>query len=321
MSTTLQIDDLRTDGGMQPRAEIDYRTVREYREAMERGVEFPPVNVVFDGDEYWLYDGFHRVQAAQRAGRDEVEAEVEQGTREEAVWKSLAANKGHGLRRSQADKRRAIKKALEGWGTDKSDREIARHIGCSPTTVGKYREEMESLSNLDSQPERTGADGRTIDTSNIGGSGRQEESELQPEGGTEGSTYEETYGGDGAPPDTRGLEDERLGRGGSGEHGAGDEYVTAEEAVTTICSSVTMMLSEQSRTAVGLRELRQMWEENKLTDEQVDRICEKLRGLRGRVEVFEERFGDSVEAGNPEMEIEAGVDKAGMSRSSVTDSG
>jgi len=165
----IQLSQIRTDGGTQPRAQLDGVTVSEYAEAMERGADFPPVKVMHDGENYWLYDGFHRVKAAQQIGCEQIDADVEQGTKEDAQWASLAANKRHGLRRSQADKRRAIKRALKGWGTDKSDREIARHVGCSQPTVSKYRGELEATDKIYQSERRTGADGRTIDTSNIGG--------------------------------------------------------------------------------------------------------------------------------------------------------
>ena len=107
----LDLTEIRTDGGTQPRAQLDGVTVSEYADAMRRGNDFPPVKVMHDGENYWLYDGFHRVQAARQIGRETIKADVEQGTKEDAQWASLAANKRHGLRRSQEDKRRAIKRA------------------------------------------------------------------------------------------------------------------------------------------------------------------------------------------------------------------
>ena len=91
MPETLKIDRIRLDGGTQPRSTIDMDVVADYAEAMERGDEFPPVSVIYDGNDYWLYDGFHRVRAAEKRGEFQIRAEVEQGTREDAVWKSLAS--------------------------------------------------------------------------------------------------------------------------------------------------------------------------------------------------------------------------------------
>jgi len=104
----LPTDRIRTDGGTQPRAELSQATVDEYAEAMAQGASFPPVTVFHDGAEYWLADGFHRLHAARKAGLTEIAADVRQGTRRDAVLFSVGANAGHGLRRSNDDKRRAV---------------------------------------------------------------------------------------------------------------------------------------------------------------------------------------------------------------------
>ena len=89
-----------------------------------------------------------------------------------AQWASLAANQRHGLRRSQADKERAIKRALTMKGEECSNREIARHVGTTHPTVQGYREELESSGKINQMDEReVTRDGTTYtqDTSNIGG--------------------------------------------------------------------------------------------------------------------------------------------------------
>lgn len=168
MPTKLSIAKLRLNGGTQPRDELDGPTVMEYADAMDRGVEFPPVKAMYDGTDYWLYDGFHRVKAAQNIDRTTIRVDVQQGTKQDAQWESLAANKDHGLRRTQSDKRRAIKRALKMKGAGESNAEIARHVGCDDKTVAKYRRDLEATSEIPKSDKRTGADGRTIDTSNIG---------------------------------------------------------------------------------------------------------------------------------------------------------
>ena len=50
--------------------------VQEIAEAMRRGDTIPPITVCYDGREYRLQDGFHRVAAALSLGRDMIEAEV-----------------------------------------------------------------------------------------------------------------------------------------------------------------------------------------------------------------------------------------------------
>jgi hypothetical protein len=150
---------------------MDQGLVEDYADALRRGDTFPPVELVYDGEHYWLTDGFHRLAAHQLLEREEVEAEVVEGTKRQAVWRSLAANAKHGKRRSRADKRRAIKRVLrdEEWHK-KSDSMIARHLGVSQPTVSKYRRQLEGdpTYKFYKSDERIGADGRKINTTNIG---------------------------------------------------------------------------------------------------------------------------------------------------------
>lgn len=74
---------------------------------------FPPI-VVFEDDDGRLVvaDGFHRVRAAQQNGQMDIVAEIHRGSRLEALRYSLGANNAHGLRRTNADKRRSVELAL-----------------------------------------------------------------------------------------------------------------------------------------------------------------------------------------------------------------
>jgi DNA modification methylase len=160
---------IRTNGGTQPRAEIDDAVATEYFERMLAGDQFPPVVVFHDGTTYWLADGFHRVKAASITGRMTIEADVRQGTLAEAQWYSYSVNASHGLRRTREDARRQVQAALgHSLGAGMSDRQIAEHVGVSPTTVGKIRAAAGLTIQVGQSTTRTGADGRTINTANIG---------------------------------------------------------------------------------------------------------------------------------------------------------
>jgi hypothetical protein len=134
---------IRTDGGAQMRtAEIDPAVVTDYVSAMEGGTVFPPI-VVFhsdDNDDCWLADGFHRVEAARRLGRQTITAEVRLGTHRDAILHAVGANASHGLRRTDADKRRSIETLLRDPAWAKwSDREIGKACAVDHKTVGKVR--------------------------------------------------------------------------------------------------------------------------------------------------------------------------------------
>lgn len=161
------LHDIRTDGGTQARAALNDETVAEYAANIEANDAMPPVVVFYDGAAYWLADGFHRVAARAKVGRLTVKAEVRQGTRRDAVLYACGANATHGLRRTNADKRRAVETLLrdEEWRAW-SNMQIAKACGVSDRFVGLVRSEV-TPNGSESTP-RKAADGRTINTANIG---------------------------------------------------------------------------------------------------------------------------------------------------------
>jgi hypothetical protein len=140
---------IRIDGGTQARARLCQTTVDEYREVLRAGGEFPPVELIFDGSDHWLADGFHRYHAYISEGRASIDADVVNGSLRQAVLRAASSNSDHGLRRNNEDKRRAVQMLLadEEWAAW-SDRQIAAHCGVSPTFVGGVRR---SLSTVDSE--------------------------------------------------------------------------------------------------------------------------------------------------------------------------
>ena len=143
LATVLTLDKIRIDGGTQPRAKLDQAMIDSYAEDMQRGDKFPPVIVFYDGTNYWLADGFHRFYAARKAGVTALSAEVRQGRQREAILYSVGVNATHGLRRTNADKHRAVMTLLEdkewvAW----SDREIARQCKVSQPIVSSLRRDL-----------------------------------------------------------------------------------------------------------------------------------------------------------------------------------
>jgi len=140
MKTTIPIADLILDAGTQIRATLDLPTVEEYAAAMEQGADFPPVAVVSDEKHFWLVDGFHRVEAAKMCGRAEIAATVGKGNIYTAIRAALGANHTHGLKRSQADKRRAVAIAMKKL-PPVSARELAKICGVSYFLVETIKKE------------------------------------------------------------------------------------------------------------------------------------------------------------------------------------
>lgn len=138
----VNIDIIRQDGGTQARECMNSETIQEYAALMAEGVEFPPVVLFFDGQVYWLGDGFHRVAAARQTKQKAVQAEVHDGGFRDALLFAVGANALHGLRRTNADKRRAVSKLLDDpeW-SQWSDNEIAKRVGVSQPFVSKMRQD------------------------------------------------------------------------------------------------------------------------------------------------------------------------------------
>jgi len=139
----LPLEDIRRDRDIQPRAgALSTARVREYAKAMREGVTFPPIVVFQEGGNYWLADGFHRCAAAEAAQLTEIEADIRPGTQREAMLYAVGANAEHGLRRTNADKRRAVFVLLQDkeWSTW-SDHDIARKTHTTQPFVSKLRRE------------------------------------------------------------------------------------------------------------------------------------------------------------------------------------
>jgi hypothetical protein len=169
LAVEIQLDRISLMGDTQPRTEINQFLVDEYAEAYKANADFPPIVVFFDGATYWLVDGFHRRWAAIKANLKALPCIVHQGTLEDARWYSYAANQTHGLRRSNEDKAKAVRQALQHpKGAGLSDSAIAEYVGVSHPFVGKIRKQLESESSLETVTSRKGKDGRSINTANIG---------------------------------------------------------------------------------------------------------------------------------------------------------
>ena len=181
--TPLRIDLIRIDGGTQPRAHLNPETVTEYANAMaDDGCVFPPVTVFYDGADYWLADGFHRVAASKEAGFADIDADIRQGTRRDAVLFSVGANADHGLRRTNEDKRRAVLTLLNDSEWSKwSNVDIAKRCGVSDMTVLRLRPTV-SPPQSGSEPETrtyTTKHG-TVATMQVGNIGRTREPREEP---------------------------------------------------------------------------------------------------------------------------------------------
>ena len=151
----LEIKDIRMDGGTQSRVAISEDTVMDYTEFLLDGVKMPPIIVFNDGKQYWLADGFHRFHAHNRAKFTEIDCDIRTGTKRDAKIFSWSANADHGLRRTNADKRKIVIDALEDIEMAEEDaRKIAKLCRVSHTLVIRIKNSLELNDKKVSKPNK-----------------------------------------------------------------------------------------------------------------------------------------------------------------------
>ncbi|MBU0494365.1 MAG: helix-turn-helix domain-containing protein [Chloroflexi bacterium] len=149
-----RLDDLTLDPAIQLRARgLAPAMVEDYAAALEHGAVFPPVVVFQEGGTLWLAGGFHRHAAHRAVGRAEIEAEVQPGTRQEAMIYAATDNATHGRPMSRWEKREAGERLIRL--TEWSDREIARRLAVSHQTVCNWRERLSVKNLTDASSSRT----------------------------------------------------------------------------------------------------------------------------------------------------------------------
>lgn len=153
----VELDEIIMDERCQPRLILNPDAVQEYAELYEAAeATLPPLDVVDVNGALVLIDGFHRLAGARKAGRGFIRVKiVAVADLGRAAWLASAVNQGHGVRRSNADKRKAVMLALESdVGQEQDSRTIAAHVGVSHTLVNNIRQEMESGNRCqDDEPE------------------------------------------------------------------------------------------------------------------------------------------------------------------------
>jgi hypothetical protein len=171
-ASSLDIARIRVDGGTQSRKSLSEEVAEQYARLMADGVVFPPVRVWFDGDNYWLSDGFHRVEAARRTGLAQILIELRQGTLDDARWDSFSANVAHGLRRSREDLELIVSRALSHQRTTGlSTNQLAKHLGIPEPTLRRWMRGRSSSNGEDRPPKCVASrNGKTyaINTGNVG---------------------------------------------------------------------------------------------------------------------------------------------------------
>jgi DNA-binding CsgD family transcriptional regulator len=134
--THVVLDDVVLDESIYPRAAWSDSTIARYAEALAADEVFPPI--VLESGTSRLLDGMHRLRAHRAAGREAIAVEYHQipdGIPAKLYAASLSARNGD---RITGEDMRTIAREIAIANPDFSVVVIAKHLGITRQTVGKY---------------------------------------------------------------------------------------------------------------------------------------------------------------------------------------
>jgi hypothetical protein len=143
-----------------PGESLRSKGVEQHHVAVLAEIDAPLPPILVDRRTMRVIDGMHRLLAALLNGRRTIEAELFDGTPEEAFLRAVKANVMHGLPLSQADRRAAAARIM-------LDRAIARASGLGAKTVASIR--RSSTAAVPQLNTRVGRDGRVRPLSGVDG--------------------------------------------------------------------------------------------------------------------------------------------------------
>ena len=110
----VRIDELKFDWDLYPRLKLGWLTAYQYAQAMRANAVFPPIVVgEFEG-EFWVVDGWHRVEALKMLGEQFVEAVVKRfESKRDMFVEAIKLNASHGRPLSVQEKVRLIHRLKE----------------------------------------------------------------------------------------------------------------------------------------------------------------------------------------------------------------
>ena len=150
------IDSISLTCGTQIRSMINEAAILRYAALMdseEGRAKFPPILVYRDENgEHWIADGHHRVMAAMRCQLTEIQAEIREGTKADALWAAAEINSKNGLPLEGDDIRQSILMLIEAW-PNQSLRSIAEAVGCSKSYVGLVKSQLSMDAQLAGDPD------------------------------------------------------------------------------------------------------------------------------------------------------------------------
>lgn len=132
------------DPEIQSRVKLDPANLDHLRGELALCGDLRPVDVMFDGKNYYLWDGFHRDWVYRRANRPDIPAIVTEGTRQDAIIASAKNNQGSSLKKTMEDRERSVLMLLEfdEW-LKKPLKQIEEYCGISSIRIKKLIAQFE----------------------------------------------------------------------------------------------------------------------------------------------------------------------------------
>ena len=93
----LPLAQIRCDGGTQPRVAIDLKHIQLLEAQIEEGQEIEPITVFYDGEFYWLANGFHRCAAYQNQDEEDIACIIHCGSVRSAILYFVGTSADHKL--------------------------------------------------------------------------------------------------------------------------------------------------------------------------------------------------------------------------------
>lgn len=143
-----KVAEIQTRPDIQVRCGMNEDAVERYADLYREGVSLTPVSIWHDRDgNLILIDGHHRLEAAKRAGLEEIDG-YDEGTGEMSgfIEESIKANARNGLALSKADRKRAAE-LIYKYQPTLSVRSIADKVGLSKSLIQTIVSEVDAQTN------------------------------------------------------------------------------------------------------------------------------------------------------------------------------
>ena len=166
----IKITDINEEKSLRVRVQMDNNAIQEYAAYLAANKPPMPPIVLFGPDvfgKYFLSEGWHRIAAHKLADRTHIMAYVHELKNLNEGWKealahALGSNTWHGVRRTNADKKRCIELAIKHW-PEWSYRRISEACQVDDMTVKKIRTELEDREQVQPVSKSVGKDGKAYD--------------------------------------------------------------------------------------------------------------------------------------------------------------